>query len=88
MSAELHVLHSSVWSVIDDLAASNGMSRSGLAIAIGHDKTSFNPSKRCRRDGGLRFPSTETLGLVAARTSISFEEIGRRIDAKAKAVFR
>ncbi|MEM6534179.1 MAG: helix-turn-helix transcriptional regulator [Pseudomonadota bacterium] len=63
--------HSDVWRGLDQLAALNGLTPSGLAKKAGLDSTAFNPSKRTTKDGRLRWPSTESLsralGAVGAR---------------------
>src|SRR5690606_18980330 len=53
--------HSRIWTAIDSLAQSNGLSASGLAKRAGLDPTTFNKSKRVAPDGRPRWPSTESL---------------------------
>jgi phage repressor protein C with HTH and peptisase S24 domain len=64
--------HAQVWTALDRLAATAGLSPSGLAKKAGLDPTTFNKSKRITRDGRPRWPSTESLAkaLTATGTSI------------------
>lgn len=60
--------HPQIWRAIDALAASNGLSPSGLAKLAGLDPTTFNKSKRGASDGKARWPSTESLAKVLSAT--------------------
>lgn len=60
--------HERIWSLIDALAARNGLSVSGLAKRAGLDPTTFNKSKRIANDGRLRWPSTESLAKILDAT--------------------
>lgn len=53
--------HSQIWTALDTLAETNGMSASGLAKKAGLDPTTFNKSKRISPDGRQRWPSTESI---------------------------
>lgn len=50
-----------MWNAIDTLARVNGLSKSGLAKAAGLDPTAFNPSRRRKPDGAMRWVSFETI---------------------------
>jgi len=66
--------HSEIWRAIDRLAASKGLSASGLAKVAGLDPTTFNRSKRTTGNGKLRWPSTESIAKVLDATGVSFVE--------------
>ena len=66
--------HDRVWAAIDELAARNSLSTSGLAKRAGLDSTAFNKSKRVSNDGRHRWPSTESIAKVIEATSSSLEE--------------
>ena len=66
--------HADIWRAIDALAASRGLSASGLARRAGLDATSFNPSKRVAFNGKPRWPSTESLAKTLAATGCSLAE--------------
>lgn len=71
--------HASVWAAVDYVAASNGLSRSGLARACGLDATAFNKSKRIDKYGKLHWPSCITIAKIISFAHISPEEFGRII---------
>jgi len=60
--------HGQIWAALDRLAASVGLSPSGLAKKSGLDPTTFNRSKRITPDGRQRWPSTESLAKALAAT--------------------
>lgn len=64
--------HADIWSAIDKLAQSHGLSPSGLAKRAGLDATTFNRSKRVMSDGRERWPSTESVAKILAATSTTF----------------
>lgn len=66
--------HTQIWSAVDELAASLGMSTSGLAKRAGLDPTSFNRSKRYTGEGRERWPSTESIAKVLTCTGTSVQE--------------
>lgn len=66
--------YETIWSAVDNLAASLGLTPSGLAKKAGLDSTTFNKSKRKRRDGKNRWPSLESLNKIFDVCHISFEE--------------
>lgn len=72
--------HKSIWKAIDALAASHGLSTSGLARRGGLDPTAFNVSKRFSRDGKPRWPSTESLSKVLDATGADIDDFARLID--------
>ena len=61
-----------IWTGIDRLAESLGLSPSGLAIRAGLDPTAFNKSKRVGPDGRKRWLSMESLDKVLKATQTSF----------------
>ena len=66
--------HSAIWKAIDELAARNGLSASGLAKRAGLDPTAFNKSKRKAADGSLRWLSTESLNKALEAVGASLED--------------
>lgn len=66
--------HADIWRAIDALAASHGMTASGLARRAGLDPTTFNKSKRITRDGKPRWPSTESVSKILQATESSLDE--------------
>ena len=66
--------YDTVWSAVDNLAKSLGMSPSGLAKKSGLDSTTFNRSKRKRPDGKNRWPSLDSLNKVFEFCNITSEE--------------
>lgn len=73
--------HRTVWLAIDQLAARNGLSTSGLARRAGLDPTTFNKSKRVARDGRARWPSTESLAKVLEATGETLDALFELIEA-------
>ena len=67
--------HNDVWHAIDELAAKNGMSPSGLARRSGLDPTTFNKSKRFASDGRPRWPSTESIAKILKATNTSISDL-------------
>src|SRR5258708_2872306 len=65
--------HAQIWTAIDRLAASAGLSASALAKRAGLDPTTFNKSKRITADGRARWPSTESVAKSLAATGVSAE---------------
>ena len=61
-----------IWTGIDRLAESLGLSPSGLAVRAGLDPTAFNKSKRVGPDGRKRWLSMESLDKVLKATQTSF----------------
>ena len=66
--------YETIWSAVDNLAKSLGMTASGLAKKSGLDSTTFNRSKRIRPDGKKRWPSLDSINKVLEYCNISFEE--------------
>jgi len=66
--------HNQVWGAIDALAASTGMSASGLARRAGLDATTFNKSKRAADSGRPRWPSTESIAKILEATNTPLEQ--------------
>jgi phage repressor protein C with HTH and peptisase S24 domain len=67
--------HDDIWSAIDRLAESKGLSASGLARLAGLDPTAFNRSKRISPNGKPRWPSTESLSRILAVTECTMSEL-------------
>ena len=65
--------HRAIWDGIDALARRHGHSVSALAKLAGLDATAFNVSKRIRKDGRERWPSTESLSKILDATGESFD---------------
>ncbi len=66
--------HKQVWEGIDQLAARNHLSASGLAKRSGLDPTTFNKSKRTTKQGKARWPSTESISKILDATSTSMRD--------------
>jgi len=73
-----------IWEAIEQLAQAKGVSTSRLAILAGLDATALNPSKRTKSDGGLRWPSTETLSKILAATDTSVREFASLLESVGK----
>jgi phage repressor protein C with HTH and peptisase S24 domain len=71
--------HFAIWRAIDALAASRGLTASGLARIAGLDPTTFNKSKRIAADGKLRWPSTESIARALACVNSNFDEFAALI---------
>ena len=61
----MNLSHKEIWSAIDNLAESKGLSVSALAMKAGLDSTIFNKSKRISKEGRKRWPSTESINKIA-----------------------
>ena len=72
--------HKAVWHGIDQLAARNQLSASGLAKRAGLDPTTFNKSKRTTKQGKARWPSTESLSKVLEATQTTMTEFIALLD--------
>ncbi len=72
--------HQDIWRAIDKLAASRGLSVSGLARRAGLDPTTFNKSKRIARDGKARWPSTESVAKVLQAVEAPIAEFAALLD--------
>ena len=72
--------HQDIWRAIDKLAASRGLSVSGLARRAGLDPTTFNKSKRVTRDGKARWPSTESVAKVLEAIEAPVSEFAALLD--------
>jgi phage repressor protein C with HTH and peptisase S24 domain len=72
--------HKTIWKAIDELAASHGLSTSGLARRGGLDPTAFNVSKRYSRDGKPRWPSSESLTKILDATGATIDDFARLCD--------
>ena len=69
-----------LWAALDHLAEERGLSPSALAISAGLDPTAFNLSKRARRNGRERWPSTETIAKVLVATELTLTEFAQRVE--------
>jgi len=76
--------HPRLWTAIDKLAQSQGLSVSGLAKAAGLDPTSFNKSKRVTAEDRPRWPSTESLARVLDATGASLDEFVALVEGGAR----
>ncbi|NJR13938.1 MAG: helix-turn-helix transcriptional regulator, partial [Phyllobacteriaceae bacterium] len=66
--------HETVWSSIDRIAETRGLSVSALARMAGLDATAFNKSKRVGPDGRPRWPSTESLAKIFEAANADLRE--------------
>jgi phage repressor protein C with HTH and peptisase S24 domain len=80
--------HGQIWTALDRLAASAGLSPSGLAKRAGLDPTTFNKSKRVTADGRQRWPSTESIAKALAAASTSIEAFVQLMDGTSRAAVR
>lgn len=80
--SELDWQNEAIWSAIDEIAAAGEMSASRLAIESGHDKTTFNKSKRTGRDGQKRWPTMEVIAKVLLTAGMTYSEFGAIVDKK------
>ena len=80
------VTHHALWRAIDQLAASHGLSVSGLARKAGLDPTTFNPSKRASKDGrNPRWPTTRSLVLALNAVGADFSTLAHLIQQQTTA---
>lgn len=56
--------HKEIWNALDEMAAAQNLSCSGLAKQSGLSSTTFNKSKRYTRDGKARWVSLQSLAKV------------------------
>jgi phage repressor protein C with HTH and peptisase S24 domain len=80
--------HGQIWAALDRLAASVGLSPSGLAKKSGLDPTTFNRSKRITPDGRQRWPSTESLAKALAATSTTIGTFVELLDDTGRSTVR
>ena len=66
--------HGDIWRGLDLIARRHGLSTSGLAKLAGLDATAFNKSKRSRKDGRPRWPSTESVSRALDAVGVDFSE--------------
>jgi phage repressor protein C with HTH and peptisase S24 domain len=64
--------HADIWRAIDQLAARNNLSPSGLARKSGLSPTLFNPSKRSTGKR-KRWPSTESIARILTATNTTLD---------------
>lgn len=74
--------HKDIWTGLDRLAGSHGLTPSGLAKRAGLDATAFNPSKRTGRDGRPRWPSTESLARALEAVGAGFDEFAAMVEGR------
>ena len=72
--------HAQIWTALDRLAATAGLSPSGLARKSGLDPTTFNRSKRITADGRARWPSTESVAKALAATGTTIDTFVQLIE--------
>ena len=80
--------HGQIWAALDRLAASVGLSPSGLAKKSGLDPTTFNRSKRITPDGRQRWPSTESLAKALAATGTAIGTFVELLDDTGRSTVR
>jgi len=74
--------HEQIWRVIDRLAEREKLSLSALAQKADLSPSIFNRSKRFRKDGQQRWPSTESLADVLSATATDPSELGSLLSAR------
>src|SRR6202158_4012500 len=84
--AQRMLTHGQIWTALDRLAESGGLSPSGLAKRAGLDPTTFNKSKRITPDGRERWPSTESVAKALAATNSSIDSFVQLISDSARTV--
>ena len=80
--------HGQIWMALDRLAASIGLSPSGLAKRSGLDPTTFNKSKRVTPDGRQRWPSTESVAKALAATGTNVDTFVQLMEASGRPAVR
>lgn len=73
------MFHACLWCAIDNLAAKNHMSCSGMARRSGLDATVFNKSKRYSRAGKPHYPSMKSVEKVLTATGTSMVDFAEMI---------
>lgn len=73
------MFHACLWCAIDNLAARNHMSCSGMARRSGLDATVFNKSKRHSRVGKPHYPSMKSVEKVLTATGTSIVDFAEMI---------
>ena len=63
-----------LWAALDQVAAKHQLTASGLARLAGLDGTTFNKSKRQKRDSSWRWPSTHSIACVLDALNMTFLE--------------
>ena len=76
------ITHGQAWKALDNLAAANNMSASGLAVRCGLNATTFNKSKRVFSDGKPRWPSLCTIAKVLNTLHMSISDFGSFFPAR------
>ena len=76
------ITHDDIWDAIDEIARSQNISPSRMAINCGLDATTFNKSKRCDAFGKSRFPSLRTITKVLNEHRMSMTDFGAICDRK------
>ena len=79
---EILITHGQTWKALDNLAAANNMSASGLAVRCGLNATTFNKSKRVFSDGKPRWPSLCTIAKVLNTLHMSVSDFGSFFPAR------
>lgn len=78
--------HADIWTGLDALAASHGLTPSALARRAGLDATAFNPSKRVGPDGRPRWPSTESVARALNAVEASLGDLADLIENRTRRV--
>lgn len=73
------MFHACLWTAIDNLAAKNHLSCSGMARRSGLDATAFNKSKRYSRTGKPHYPSMKSVEKVLTATGTSMVDFAEMI---------
>ncbi len=66
--------HDIIWSAVDNLAKTHNISTSKLAKIVGLDATTFNKSKRYRKDGKKRWPSLKSINKILSFYNLNFDD--------------
>jgi phage repressor protein C with HTH and peptisase S24 domain len=80
--------HTQIWMALDRLAATAGLSPSGLAKKSGLDPTTFNKSKRITPDGRQRWPSTESVAKALTAAGTSFDSFVQLIEESGRSAIK
>ena len=65
-----------IWNALDEIAATQNVSRSRMAIISGLDATTFNKSKRCDVFGKQRMPALRTILQVLNQYKMTMADFG------------
>ncbi len=85
---QVMLTHAQIWMALDRLAATAGLSPSGLAKKSGLDPTTFNKSKRITPDGRHRWPSTESVAKALTAAGTSFDSFVQLIEESGRSAIK